>query len=89
MIINRQYYKRIVTIHNEEKVPKGVLGFVEKFRKAHTNVNFNQTLQKNIADSFVEYSKETITDTYFDTIDIDQTLSLLQTPNAILTDCPP
>ena len=88
MINERRYYKRIVTIHDDEP-RKGKDTFVESFRKAHNKKGFNALLCKTLIEVFLETTKNAITqNTYTNTDSIDKTLSLLQTPNAILTDCP-
>jgi len=92
MIVNRKYYKRILTIHADYK--KGEVGkvtFLEKFRRHYKDHNFQELLQGRILlnyNNFINntgYSRET----YILSKDhTNRVAEMLKEPNMILCDCP-
>jgi len=89
MIIKRQYYKRIVTIHDDQEPPAGRRSFIQKFRVAHKKAGFNEALRNKIMDYFIDYTRNHVTDnSYFRMDDKDKIIQLLSKPYSILSDCP-
>jgi len=89
MISKRQYYKRILTIHDDERPPTGVKPFIQKFRDAQKRPRFNDRLRKYLTESFVEFTRNRVVEnSYFRFEDKDNILSLLSKPHIILTDSP-
>ena len=89
MIIKRQYYKRIATIHDDQEPPAGRRSFIQEFRVAHKKAGFNEALRNKIMDSFIDYTRNRVTDnSYFQMDDKDKIIQLLSKPYSILSDCP-
>ncbi len=87
LIGNRNYYKRILTIHFQKKDGQDLLG---RLRKVYNNPGFQDKLQTNIRKSFEEY----IDSTGSPRISLlaeertNEVLEMLSRPGKILCDCP-
>lgn len=90
MIMERRYYKRIVTIHDDEpEVQKGPKTFIQKFREANKKSGFDEHVRKEIIEAFSKYAQSRAgDDSYFRLTNTDEVMKLLSRPYCILTDCP-
>jgi HD superfamily phosphohydrolase/tRNA A-37 threonylcarbamoyl transferase component Bud32 len=89
MVINRNFYKRLITIHYEPR-PGDVEPFLLKLRSASRRPGFAKKLQDNIRDAYsahVGALHAPPTSLLGEPI-INETIMLLQTPHAILCDVP-
>lgn len=90
MIRNRNYYKRMFTIHSESPTERGKKEFLDEFRQSMKNPQFQDNLQKLIASRFEDYIR--ITDnpkvSLLSPDKNDKTVEMLSKPKMILCDCP-
>ena len=90
MMRNRNHYKRICTIHSESPTEHGKKEFVDEFRQFMNYENFQENLQKCIADRFENYVNIDGTPkvSLLSPDKTDKTVELLSKPKMILCDCP-
>ena len=89
MIRNRDYYKRILTIHEYFKKENEVESLLDKFRKHFLSDDFQKDLQRKIKDKFDDYCDSlTKKVSLLSPENINITSNILNEPKMILCDCP-
>ncbi len=90
MIRDRNYYKRIFTLHSESPLEIGKQGFLDKFREAHKQPDFQEKLQLCIRTKFQEHVNvfENPKVSLLSPEWTNKGIKILSTPKKILCDCP-
>jgi len=91
MIKERNYYKRILTIHDEEAAEKGKATLLMKFRNTYKKEGFQETLQTEIKQAFLQYTDSISPDAKVSSMApkyIDNTIKMLSDSKNIICDCP-
>lgn len=93
MIINRNYFKRTLTIHSykQNSEEEGKPAFIDTFRRVHLRSDFSKKLQKNILYTFNEFLDHLDPEAKVSLMAperINSVSEILSLPNKILCDCP-
>jgi HD superfamily phosphohydrolase/tRNA A-37 threonylcarbamoyl transferase component Bud32 len=89
MIKNRNYYKRILTIHSYKSQDEGKTSLLNEFRDICRDPNFQQSLQEKIKLELDQYATKSYPKTSLLSDEkISKTLSILSNPQMILCDAP-
>lgn len=90
MIKQRNYYKRILTIHSEPEPEEGKVSFLERFRKIFERAEFQENLQSKIRTKFEDYVSHTESPkvSLLNPEQVNKVLEILDTPKKIICDCP-
>ncbi len=90
-ILNRNYYKRLATIHYEVDGGKGDSVDLNKFREVVKHPEFNEQLQEKIMENYVSFLEMTQSKrvSLLSPELTDRAIEILKQPNQILCDAPP
>lgn len=93
MVKNRDYYKRILTIHSYSNIlqEKGMKSLLDQFRQTYNKIGFQDKLQKKILERFENYIFHTQHLPKVSVLARDRTnkvIEILSTPKKIFCDCP-
>jgi len=91
MIKQRNYYKRILTIHNYSlpELEKGKKSLLEKFRDVYKSTGFQEKYQKKIKEAFENKLSGNLPKvSKLSPENRDKTIEMLTTPKKIICDCP-